>query len=78
MRLLKVSVASGAVSEPFDAQAVLGALVTALAGLAFEPTHRRLILLPQVGTRMDPHPDPMDPHPDPPWTTAGRASSALA
>ena len=47
MRVLRVDVATGAWTEPFDAQAVLGGLVTDLAGIVFEPTHRNLVLLSQ-------------------------------
>ena len=44
----------------FGANEFLRRYLSALAG----PAQSTLYAL-QVGTRMDPHPDPMDPHPDP-------------
>ena len=52
MRVLKLDIASGNVTVPFDAQAVLGGLVTDLAGICFEPRHRHLILLSQESSAL--------------------------
>ena len=52
MRVLKLNISSGDVTVPFDAQAVLGGLVTDLAGICFEPRHRHLILLSQESSAL--------------------------
>ena len=52
MRVLKLNILSGDVTVPFDAQAVLGGLVTDLAGICFEPRHRHLILLSQESSAL--------------------------
>ena len=47
MRVLRIDLRSGELHEPFDAQAALSAYATDLAGLAFVPRTRTLLVLSQ-------------------------------
>ena len=52
MRVLRVEMASGAVSDAFDAQAVLGPLVSDLAGICFVQRTRTLLILSQESKKV--------------------------
>ena len=52
MRVLRVDMASGAVSDAFNAQAVLGPLVSDLAGICFVQGTRTLLILSQESKKV--------------------------
>ena len=52
MRVLRVDIASGAISDAFDAQAVLSPWVDDLAGVHFAPRSRTLLLVSQESKKV--------------------------